>query len=42
MLAFGPKIEGRSAGRLRTYADVAQTICGHLALPPMRYGASFM
>lgn len=42
VMAFGPKIEGRSAGHLRTYADVAQTIAAHLALPPMRYGASFM
>jgi phosphopentomutase len=42
VMAFGPKIEGRNAGHLRTYADVAQTIAGHLALPPMRYGASFM
>jgi phosphopentomutase len=42
VLAFGPKIEGRSAGHLRSYADVAQTIAAHLALPPMRYGASFM
>ena len=42
VLAFGPKIEGRNAGHLRTYADVAQTIAGHLALPPMHYGASLM
>jgi len=42
VMAFGPKIEGRNAGHLRTYAAVAQTIAAHLALPPMRYGASFM
>ena len=42
VLAFGPKIEGRYAGHLATYADVAQTIAGHLALPPMFYGASLM
>ncbi len=42
VLAFGPKIEGRNAGHLRTYADVAQTIAGHIALPPMRVGASMM
>ena len=42
VLAFGPKIEGRNAGHLRTYADVAQTIAGHLALPPMRVGAGMM
>jgi phosphopentomutase len=42
VLAFGPGIEGRPAGRLRTYADVAQTIAAHLALPPMRIGASLL
>jgi phosphopentomutase len=42
VLAFGPKIEGRSAGKLRTYADVAQTIAAHLALPPLRIGQSLM
>jgi phosphopentomutase len=42
VMAFGPKIEGRNAGHLRTYADVAQTLAAHLALPPMRVGASFM
>lgn len=42
VLAFGPKIEGRNAGHLRTYADVAQTIAAHLALPPLMVGESFM
>jgi phosphopentomutase len=42
VLAFGPKIEGRNAGHLHTYADVAQTFAAHLALPPMRTGASLM
>jgi phosphopentomutase len=42
VLAFGPKIEGRNAGHLHSYADVAQTIAGHLAVPPLRVGASFM
>ena len=42
VMAFGPAIEGRNAGHLRTYADVAQTIAAHLALPPMRLGASLM
>ena len=42
VMAFGPNIEGRNAGHLRTYADVAQTIAAHLALPPLRVGASFM
>ena len=42
VLAFGPKIEGRYAGRLRTFADVAQTIAAHLALPPLRAGAGMI
>lgn len=42
VMTFGPKIEGRNAGHLRTYADVAQTIAAHLALPQLAVGASFM
>ncbi len=42
VLAFGPKIEGRDAGHRRTYADVAQTIASHLALPPMLLGKPMM
>lgn len=42
VMAFGPKIEGRNAGHLNTYADIAQTIAAHLALPPLRVGASLM
>jgi phosphopentomutase len=42
VMAFGPGIEGRYAGHLRTYADVAQTIAAHLALPPLQVGASMM
>jgi phosphopentomutase len=42
VLAFGPRIEGRNAGHLRTYADVAQTITGHLALPSLAVGQPLM
>jgi phosphopentomutase len=42
VLLFGPGIEGRNAGYRRTYADVAQTIAAHLALPPMRIGESMI
>jgi phosphopentomutase len=42
VLAFGPKIEGRFGGHLRTFADVAQTVAAHLALPPLPRGASLM
>jgi len=41
VLAFGPGVEGRPAGHLR-FADVAQTLAAHLALPPLRYGAGIM
>lgn len=42
VLAFGPGIEGRNAGRMHTFADIGQTLAGHLALPPMRAGATFI
>ena len=42
VLAFGPNIEGRPAGHLRTFADVGQTLAAHLALPPLRAGTSLM
>lgn len=42
VMAFGPGIEGRNAGRMHTFADVGQTLAGHLAVPPMRAGAGFI
>ncbi len=42
VLAFGPGIEGRAAGVLQTFADVAQTLSAHLALEPLRAGSSLM
>ena len=42
VLAFGPGIEGRPGGELQTFADVAQTLAAHLALAPLRAGASLM
>ncbi len=42
VLGFGPKIDGRNGGHLPTYADVAQTIASHLALPPLRIGTPMM
>ena len=42
VLAFGPNIEGRPAGHLKTFADVGQTLAAHLALPPLRAGMSLM
>ncbi|WP_026379824.1 phosphopentomutase [Afifella pfennigii] len=42
VLAFGPGIEGRCAGELKTFADVGQTLAAHLALPPLTAGTSLM
>lgn len=42
VMAFGPGIEGRTAGRRQSYADAAQTIAAHLALPPMWHGEILM
>ena len=42
VLVFGPNIEGRPAGHLKTFADVGQTLAAHLALPPLRAGMSLM
>ena len=42
VLAFGPNIEGRAAGHLRSFADVGQTLAAHLALPPLSAGMSLM
>jgi len=42
VLAFGPGVEGRRAGGLATFADIGQTLAAHLALPPLRAGASLM
>ncbi len=42
VLAFGPGLEPREAGHMQTFADVGQTLAGHLALPPLRFGASFI
>jgi phosphopentomutase len=42
VMLFGPKIDGRNAGHLSTYADVGQTIASHLALPPLRIGQPLM
>ncbi|MHA1190220.1 MAG: phosphopentomutase [Alphaproteobacteria bacterium] len=42
VMAFGPGIEGRAAGTLQSFADVAQTLAAHLALEPMGAGASLM
>ena len=42
VLTFGPGPEPRAAGHMETFADVGQTLAGHLALPPLRFGASFI
>ena len=42
VLTFGPGPEPRAAGHMQTFADMGQTLAGHLALPPLRFGASFI
>ncbi len=38
ILMFGPGIKGRSIGKRKTFADIGQTLAGHLGLDPLRYG----
>lgn len=42
VMAFGPGIAGRAAGRLSTFADIGQTVAGHLGLKALAHGRSFL
>ncbi|TCV61746.1 phosphopentomutase [Neorhizobium sp. S3-V5DH] len=42
IMAFGPGIRSRSIGLRSTYADIAETIAEHLAIPPGQHGRSFL
>lgn len=42
IIAFGPKIEGRSIGERESFADIGQSIAQHLGLPSLAYGKSFL
>jgi len=42
VLAFGPGVEARPIGVRRTFADIGQTIAGHLGLAPLDHGTAFL
>lgn len=41
ILAFGPKVRPGSIGRRDTFADIGQSLAGHLGLAPLAAGRSF-
>jgi phosphopentomutase len=40
VLFFGPHVLPQSLGTRPTFADIGQTIAGHLGLPPLSYGTA--
>lgn len=42
VIAFGPGVKARAIGRRDTFADIAQTLASHLALPAMPIGQPFL
>jgi phosphopentomutase len=42
VLAFGPAVAPGSMGRRSSFADIGQSLAGHLALPPLERGISFL
>lgn len=42
LVAFGPGIEGHSAGRRTSFADVGQTVAHHLGIDPLEEGTSVL
>ncbi len=42
VLAFGPGISGAEIGIRHTFADIGQTLAGHLGLSPLDHGESFL
>jgi phosphopentomutase len=41
VIAFGPRIRGRSIGARRTFSDIAATVAHHLALDGAAFGSRF-
>lgn len=39
VLMFGPRVPSRDLGARKTFADIGQTIVGHLGLVPLEYGS---
>ncbi len=42
VLAFGPAVAPGSMGRRSSFADIGQSLAGHLGVPPLKRGASFL
>ena len=42
VLAFGPGVEARPIGRRTSFADIGQSLAGHLGLAPLDHGIGFL
>ena len=42
VLAFGRTVSPGSIGRRTSFADIGQSLAGHLGVPPLAYGESFL
>lgn len=42
VIAFGPGVKPGSIGRRDSFADIGQSLAGHLGLPPLPHGKSFL
>ena len=42
ILAFGPSVAPGSVGKRATFADIGQSLAGHLGLDPLPVGRSFL
>jgi phosphopentomutase len=42
VLAFGPGIRAAELGVRESFADIGQTLAGHLGLAPLAHGRSFL
>jgi len=42
VLAFGPGVRPAALGLRESFADIGQTLAGHLGLTPLDHGQSFL
>ncbi|EQD69970.1 phosphopentomutase, partial [mine drainage metagenome] len=42
VLTFGPLFDPGSIGRRASFADIGQSLAGHLGVPPLANGESFL
>ncbi len=42
VIAFGPGVKPGSIGRRESFADIGQSLAGHLGLPPLPHGKAFL